>query len=151
MTILSLVPKTRGLGYLIVDSGEVLDWGIKRWNGKGSRRRMVEYLLSLIHLGDVEEVLLPEEKMRDTTESGLFLDEFIPHLRGRGIEVTYVGRENIKALFGGGSRESKAHEIAEVLPFLRPYLGRKKRLWESEGAHMLIFDAASLLLAERHL
>jgi hypothetical protein len=47
----------------------------------------------------------------------------------------------------GKSKDAIAAAIAEELPALRPWLPRKRRIWESEHHSMAIFEAAALALA----
>jgi hypothetical protein len=145
MTKIAIALKTRGLGYVVEGGGEILDWAVKRWTSDRSMRRMVELLLTLIHLGDVQEVLLEDEEKKDDTYAKKFLDTLIPHLLGRGIKIVRVSKEAIQNILPYDNRYLRAAHLSRKYPFLLRYLGQKKRPWESERAAMLVFDAMGMM------
>jgi hypothetical protein len=140
MTVkMSLVAKTRGAAYIIYEGEEIYDWRVKTWRSNRSRERLIEFLLHLIHLGDISEVRLPFRELKEGSESKEFLDELLPHLLGRGISVLTMKRSSKL------NREDTAHNLANRYPMLRGYLPKRKKLWESESSNMLLFDAAELI------
>jgi hypothetical protein len=145
---MSIVGKTRGISYLVVDDKEVLDWGIKRFTSDRSSERTLEFLLNLISLGDVNLVLFEDKNIDTDTEASHFLFEIQNHLRGREIPFEYVTEAEIIKCFGDVSRFERAKSLSNRNPFIYQYLPKPRRIWESESASMLLFDAAALLKAK---
>jgi hypothetical protein len=145
MISMAVVGKTRGISYMVVEDGEILDWGIKRFSGNGSSDQILEYLLTLIELGDVTTVLLEEIQGNEDTQANSFLSEFKNHCLGRQIALQIVTDSDVKKVYGNISRFEIAKMLSRQIPFIDLYLPKPKKLWESESANMLLFDAASLL------
>jgi hypothetical protein len=133
---------------MVVDDKEVLDWGIKRFTNEKSSGRTLEFLLNLICLGDVHLVLFEDKNIDNDTEASHFLFDMQNHLRGRNIPFDYVTETEINKCFGDISRFEKAKSLSNRNPFIYQYLPKPKRIWESESASMLLFDAATLLKAK---
>jgi hypothetical protein len=143
MITMSIVIKTRGLAYIISEDGEFLDWAIKRFSRRGSQERVIAFLLSLIHLGDIEAVLVNEiDKELDTTASK-FSKSLEQSLSIENVMFHEVPTSILKESFGNQSRYKVAESLIQTMPQIAHLLPRRKRLWESEDASMLLFDAVA--------
>jgi len=66
----------------------------------------------------------------------------------QGVEVAAYSRRRERQVFRakGRSKDAIAASIAKEIPAFRPWLPRKRRIWESEHHSMAIFEAAALAL-----
>lgn len=148
MIRISIVGKTRGIGYVVCDDeGHLLDWKVSRFRGPKSKDRLLDYLLNLIHVGDIAEVILPDMARSEKTEAGNFLQLLHAHLCAREVSQRFIGKAELRACFGQKARYAVALALCAEYPELSGYLPKKKRLWESEDASMLLFDAAAQMKA----
>jgi hypothetical protein len=147
MINMSIVIKTRGIAYIVVEDTELIDWGIKRFKGDKTRVGILDYLLTIIHLGDISTVLINKFESYDHTQAIRFASDLEFYLHDKNINLQKVSSLLIKQAFDGAARFEIAERLAEELPNLTHLLPKRKRIWESEDAHMLLFDAASQLRA----
>jgi hypothetical protein len=142
MINISIVAKTRGLAYIVIQDSEILDWGIKRFSPKNSQERIVGFLLSLIYLGDIEHVFINEIDQNQDTLASNFSKSLENALSGQSVSFHEVSDAILKQAFDDQSRYKNAEKLIRDLPEIAHLLKREKRLWESEDASMLLFDAA---------
>ena len=147
MITLSLIIKTRGIAYLIVEDNELLDWSIKRFRKDKTRYNILDYLMQIIVLGDISTVLINHQNDREHTEATRFDKELRYHLNERSISVQTVHKSILQSAFGKASRYEIAEKLSSQVPQITHFLPKKKRIWESEDANMLLFDAAAQLKA----
>lgn len=149
MTTMSLVIKTRGIAYLIVENNELLDWGIKRFKGNATSYRILDYLTMLISLGDVEILLINQIENESDTQGLRFEKTLRAHLQNSKINIYSVTSAILKKKFGKASRFEIAQILSREISHITHFLPKKKRVWESEDANMLLFDAAAQLKAHK--
>jgi hypothetical protein len=149
MINLSIVIKTRGIAYLIVEDSEILDFGIKRFKGDKTRNNILEYLISIIYVGDISTVLVNEisDKQDNSTQAMRFIQDLELELHDKQVSFVIVPNQLIKQAFDNAPRYKIAERLTEELPHISHLLPKRKRLWESEDAAMLLFDSAAQLRA----
>ena len=149
MIAISIVAKTKGVAYIVAEDGQLLDWGVKRFKGGLSLERILGFLLTLIYVGDIELVILPEFDEDKGTESSNFLARLLEALNRKGMARRFITQFDIQNRSDGLNRYELAQKIAAEHPPLRAYLPKAKKLWEAESSDMLLFDAAVLLSTTR--
>ena len=149
MIAISIVAKTKGVAYIVTQDGQLLDWGVKRFKGGLSLERILGYLLSLIYLGDIELVILPEFDEDKGTEASVFLGRLLDAINQRKLSRRFISKLDIDINFGELNRYAIAERLAAEHPPLKAYLPSEKKLWEAESADMVLFDAAALLSTAR--
>jgi hypothetical protein len=148
MINMSIVIKTRGIAYLVIENDELLDWGIKRFRRDKTRNNIIDYLLTIIHFGDIETVLINSQDTEANTESSRFASDLEFYLHDKNVSFQKVPSQLIKQAFDGAARYEIAERLSQELPHIAHLLPKRKRIWESEDAHMLLFDAAAQLRAK---
>lgn len=72
-----------------------------------------------------------------------FIDSNIP--------VSHYGTHDILQAFPNTNKETRAKQIAQVLPDVEEYLPPRRQLWDREHNNSHIFDALSLALTHYYL
>jgi hypothetical protein len=149
--LLAIAPTSRGFGYITFAERLPADWGVKeiRSNKNVEALAKIEDMLRRI----VPKILVLEDPShrscrRSPRVRWLLKDAAL--LAGRAqVAVALYSRQDLRLIFSGKgkSKDAIAAAIAEELPALRPWLPRKRRIWESEHHSMAIFEAAALALA----
>ena len=147
MLSIAIVAKTRGVGFAVLDDGELIDWGVKRFKGKLSDRRLAAYFLTLIDHEKIGIVVLPADEKRLFRFGPEFVRELADRLEHFPVKIVRVGKADLASAFQKLSREKIAISITERFPELQAHLPKKRRIWESESAQMLLFDAVALSVA----
>jgi hypothetical protein len=144
---MSIVIKTRGIAYIVVEDSELIDWGIKRFKGDKTRNNILDYLLTIIHLGDISTVLINKFESYDHTQAVRFASDLEFYMHDKNVNFQKVPSLLIKQAFNGAARFEIAERLSQELPNLTHLLPKRKRIWESEDAAMLLFDSAAQLRA----
>ena len=151
--VLGYKPSSYGFAWVAFDSPfSIYDWGLVNARGEKNARCLGQLALIL-------DRLLPELVVLETFEGpGTRQSPRVKRLcrgvvalvRARGIDVTWLSREDVKAGFapvGARSRFEIATSIAQSFEPLRDKLPTKRRAWEASQRNMAVFEAAALVIA----
>ncbi len=149
--VLAIAPTSRGFGFvLFVSRAKPVDWGVKETRNDKNRRALmkIEAMLRVV----MPTVLVLEDRMhrscRRSVRIKLLLENIGTLAEAQGLTVSSYSRRDIRRTFGakGKSKDAIAAAIVEEVPALRPWLPRRRRIWESEHHSMAIFEAAALAM-----
>lgn len=151
--ILSLVPTSRGTGYVIAETPPLFVLQRSVLSREHGREQHIEELARLLAwnrpdvllLEDVNSTYFRREKTRPTIEAVTGLAS------GYGIAVRPVAKEDVFTQFNVAETTSKAviaRLAAELLqdPSITRLVPSERRLWEAEPYWMPMFEALALLL-----
>ena len=145
--IVGIDPTTRGLAFAFFESGELLDWGTRRSDGK--ELGVLERLLGALK---ADVLVLEDPDARGSERRArmkLLLRRLAEHALSRGVTVVTVGRRDVRNAYarrGMTRKHSVAAEIAAMFPEVEPLVPRTRKVYRSEEARAEIFDAISLVL-----
>ncbi|WP_340151443.1 hypothetical protein [uncultured Sneathiella sp.] len=151
--ILSLVPTSRGTGYIIAETPPlfVLQRSVlSREYGQDQHIKELARLIAwnrpeVLLLEDLNSTYYRREKTRTTIEAVIGLAS------GYGIAVRAIAKEDVYAQFNVSETATKAviaRLAAELLqdPSITKLVPGDRRLWEAEPYWMPMFEALALLL-----
>ena len=143
--VLALDVRPARFGYVVVENGRLIEWGLRHGATPDLLRAHLIYILQLwapdavvirsrkIHFGSarLEQVL------------AAFQEEVVRH----GTRLRLLDQKGIARFFKEQGRKNKydvAALVAERFPELVWRLPNKRRCWEPEKARMSLFDAAAV-------
>jgi hypothetical protein len=147
-SVVAIDPTPRGIAFVFVENGEVMDWG-ERMRGARDELRIIDSLID----GCAADVLALESADAAGCERRprirTLLREIVKHARRRGVRVVTVAREDVRAAWlarGATNKETVAAMIAACYPELSAVVPPRRRPGANEDPRVNIFDAASLVL-----
>jgi hypothetical protein len=149
-SVVAIDPTTRGLAFVFVENGEVMDWG-ERTRGTNGELQIVDNLLD----GCAADVLVLEDadaegcKRRPRIKA--LLRQIVKHARRRSVKVIAVSREDVRQAWlahGATNKETVAAMIATRHPELSSVVPPPRKRGANEDPRANIFDAASLVLTD---
>jgi Holliday junction resolvasome RuvABC endonuclease subunit len=151
--VMGIALTTRGLGYALLEGPETpFDWGLMRRENMEFEERTVERIDKIIRAYH-PEVLVMEKLVGGNTRHSAMLKQVSRQILHRaaseGVIVLHLDRREVRSAFaplGAVSKPDIASAIAIALPALKHRLPPIRKLWMSEDARQLIFDAAALVL-----
>ncbi len=155
--VLAIAPTSRGFGYVLFAARtKPVDWGVKEARDDKNRQALIK--IEAMFRAIIPTVLVVEDRThkncRRSIRVKLLLENIGALADAQGLTVSSYSRRDICRTFGakGKSKDAIAAAIVEEVPALRPWLPRRRRIWESEHHSMAIFEAAALGLTHyRHL
>ena len=152
--ILSLVPTSRGTGYVVVETPPFFVCHRSVVAPKEDRGEWVIELSRILAWNRPYVLLLEDihsKHFRRQEKTRLTIADVIGLASGYGIEVQTVKREAVCAHFGVSEDASKieiARLVAEFLddPSITKLVPQERRLWEAEPHWMPMFEALALIL-----
>ncbi len=151
--VMGIALTTRGLGYVLLEGPETpFDWGLMRRENMEFEERTVERIYKIIRAYH-PQVLVMEKLVGGNTRHSATLKQVSRQLLHRaaseGVIVVHFSRCEVRNAFaplGVVSKPDIASAIAIALPALSHRLPPIRKLWMSEDARQLVFDAAALVL-----
>ncbi len=153
--VLAVVPKSRGFGFIVMESQTTpIDWGSRGGRGDPHRKEIA----TLAKIQDLLDQYSPSavilEKIDARSHRGdrirLLLESIHNLAVWRAIKIRRISFGHVKSVFQVFNAFTK-HDIAVViahqLPELEVRIPPQRRPWMSEDHRMAIFDAAALALA----
>ncbi len=149
--VLAVAPTSRGFGYILfVARSQPLDWGVKETRCDKNRQALakIDGMLRLI----MPAILVLEDRAHRSCRRSLRVKRLLKQIAAlaqtRGVPAASYSRQHIRQTFRakGKSKDAIAAAVAEAVPALRPWLPRRRRIWESEHHSMAIFEAAALAM-----
>lgn len=155
--VLGWKPDSHGIAWVAFESPfSLYDWGQSEARGEKNERclALLERLLDRLN----PELLVLEafegSGTRQTPRVKRLYRAAVSLARNRGIDVTWLSRDDVRAGFapvGARSRFEIASAVARSFEPLRPLLPPKRRAWEPLHRRMALFDAAALVVAHYQL
>lgn len=149
--VLGISPSSRGFGYAVMATGNVLvDWGVKSVKSGRKNERCVAHVVDLIEIYRPASIALPDclKNSRRGERVRAFIEEIADRADGWGIGFNSFSRKqvNLEIL---RSEDGTKHAIAQTLSTtfneqLSFRLPKKRRPWTSESYQTDIFDAVAL-------
>lgn len=151
--VMGIAMTTRGIGYVLLQGPETpFDWGLMRRENKDFADASLNRIQKLIQAYH-PSVLVMENLIDGRTRHGKVLQRFSRKLLHRAaseqVVVIHFGRRDVRQAFapvGAVSKSEIAEAIALAIPALAYRLPPVRKLWMSEDARQLIFDATALAL-----
>jgi Holliday junction resolvasome RuvABC endonuclease subunit len=151
--VMGIALTTRGLGYVILEGPETpFDWGVMRRENKDFAERTVERIQKLVRAYHPDIVVLERlsgGQTRHSTTVKRMSQQLLHCVAGEGVVIIFYDRHDVRRAFaplGALSKPEIAQAVAIALPALKHRLPPIRKLWMSEDARQLIFDAAALAL-----
>ena len=152
--ILAIVPKSRGFGFIIMESQtRPIDWGFRTCRAKSIRKEILTLsrIEALIDHYQPSRILV--EKLDKDSRRGnrvrLLLETIQNHATWRELKLLKISFAKVRKVFET-FRATTKQEIAGVvvgqIGELAPLLPRPRREWTAEHDQMAVFDAAALAL-----
>jgi hypothetical protein len=145
--ILGVDPTSRGIAFVFLEAGRLLDWGTMRADSRAEPR--LDRLLGRCPA----EVLVLEDpdavRCARRPRMTVFLRELARVAGTRGMTVVLVPRFAVRGAWaeqGITRKHQVARRIAERFPEVQPIVPRPRKVYASEEAATEIFDALSLVL-----
>lgn len=144
---------TRGLGYALLEGPETpFDWGLMRRENMAFEERTVERIHKIIRAYHPQVLVI--EKLSDgkTRHSAMLRQvsrQILHRAASEAVIVVHFDRRDVRHTFaplGAKSKADIASAVTIALPALNHRLPPIRKLWMSEDARQLIFDAAALVL-----
>jgi hypothetical protein len=149
--LLAIAPNSRGFGFaLFFAATRLVDWGIKE--ARRDKNAQSVMLATALIARFRPTVILLEDCLQQTCHRSARVRMLLTALTNlaneQGIVVYRYSRRQVRSVFAksGKSKDAIAALVAESVPALRPWLPRKRRIWESEQHSIAIFEAAALAL-----
>ena len=141
--VLAVAVSTGKVGYAFLIDGVPYDWGLSLV-ASGSTRAAYEHTRSWIEYYQPELVVTERigRRSRKQTVSRALANAILKAAQDSNVAVACVDRVQRYA-----NKYAEAEAIAERFPELKPYLPRRRRLWDSEPRRIIIFEAVSLALS----
>ncbi len=149
--VLAIAPTSRGFGFVLFSAPAMpLDWGVKetRRDKNGQTKSKIEAMLREIKPSAVVIEDWFHRSCRRSERIRVLLTEVAALANKSGAKAMLCSHRQVRQAFGkrGKSKDAIAAAIAEQLPEFRPWLPRRRRIWESEHHSMAIFEAAALAM-----
>lgn len=151
--IMSVYINTIGFGYVVLNNGEILDYGIVTvrpvQNDKGFSKvnEIGEYYQPSI-------LILEDYKNSNKSERVKILTKRIYDNWKDKVKICRYSRQQIKdtfQIFGARNKFEIGRKIVEIYPQLKTKLPDKRKPWEPENYYQGIFDAMTLVLTHHYL
>ena len=149
--LLAIAPNSRGFGFTLFATAALLvDWGIKEARQNKNARCLT--LVGALIASRRPTIILLEDCLHVSCRRSARVKSLIAALAelaaDQGIAVYCYSRKHVRSVLAksGRSKDAIAAVVAERIPALRPWLPRKRRIWESEQHSIAIFEAAALAL-----
>jgi hypothetical protein len=149
--LLAIAPNSRGFGFaLFVTAARLVDWGIKEAR-RNKNEQCMALAAALIARWRPTVILLEdcfEQTCHRSARVRMLLTALTDLANDQGIAVYYYSRRQVRGVLSksGKSKDAIAAVVADSVPALRPWLPRRRRIWDSEQHSIAIFDAAALAL-----
>jgi hypothetical protein len=143
MITLSIIAKTRGAAFIITHDDDIIDFGIKRFRSSDRLEAIISEIIAWVEVGDIKQVLVNQIDESLDTQANKFMADLSGMLRLQNVKVITVTNDDLKHTFKFMTRTEIAQMLSGQIDILPHLLTPKKKLWESESANMLIFDAAA--------
>jgi hypothetical protein len=159
-TVLSIHPSARQLGYAVFQDTTLVDRGAKHLAYKPLRQRTyqiaVPFFRSLIERYDPDVVVFPNPTKLPNTARNRFLRAMKYERAHHRSSVSNIARKDIRQTFKLflHAREVNKDSIMLLLtkwfPELLEFLPKPRRIWETPGYWVAMFDAVSLAVTYLH-
>jgi hypothetical protein len=152
--VLAIAPKTRGFGFIVMESQhEPLDWGFRT-----CRKRSIEKEIAI--LGRVQELFkryepscIILERINTKSRHGDRIRLLLASIRNLAVwarikpsAVSPRQLERVFRTFRASTKHQIACVVAEQVPELAPLLPAPRKPWLPEDDRLAIFDATALAL-----
>jgi hypothetical protein len=149
--VLAIAPSSRGFGYVIfADRGTPVDWGVKEIRADKNRSALlkIEEMLRRIVPASLVIEDWEHKTCRRSLRVKLLLKQAADLAEAQRVQGACYSRQHVRQFFRpmGKSKDAIAAAIVKEIPAFRPWLPRKRRIWDSERHSMAIFEAAALAL-----
>ena len=151
--VMGIALTTRGLGYTILEGPESpFDWGVMRRENKDFEERTVARIHRLVRAYHPDVLVMERlsgSQTRHGTSAKRMSQQILHRVASEGVVVIYYDRRDVRQAFaplGALSKPEIAKAVAIALPALKHRLPPIRKLWMSEDARQLIFDAAALVM-----
>jgi len=141
--ILAFAASTRGIGYVLLIDGELKDWRL-------SKKARQSSILAGQWTGRIIERLQP----------GMVVTEVRGNNSRKGVEtraaieaIALVAEQaglhhiSVRHEHGYANKYEEAEALAEQFPQIGSWLPKRPRIWQSEPANMIYFEALSMALS----
>lgn len=150
--ILSIDVTSRGFGYVVLETPEILiDWGVCQVRTEKRERSLVK-VAALIHRF-VPHVVVVEDTRHEKCRRGDHargVIEVIANLaQTMDVPVDRVSTATVRGHYadlGETNKDDVARLIVDSFPELAPFLPKRRKVWMPEDERMAIFDAISMTL-----
>lgn len=145
--MMAVDPTFRGFAYVILEGGDLVDWGLSQVTplapGPVARR-----VLRLLKRWEPELLVLEEpEGSRRGRRARRIIGELAELADRQNLAWCMVTRRQVNEAFQDPpNKHQVALAVAERFPELRHRLPRPRKPWMSEDERMALFDAASFAL-----
>jgi len=151
--IISVYINTIGFGYVILNNGEILDYGMvtvrHAQNSRGFCKinEIAEYYQPNILILEEFENSKKSERVKKLIKS------LYDYWKDK-IKIYIYSRRQVKdtfQIFGARNKFEIGRRIVEIYPQLKAKLPDKRKPWEPENYYQGIFDAMALIFAHQYL
>lgn len=149
--MMAVDPTFRGFAYVVLEGGELVDWGLAQITPVAPRPA-ARRVLRLLKRWEPELLVLEEpEGSRRGRRARRIIDELAKLADRQNVAWCMVTRRQVHDAFGDPpNKHQVALQVAERFPELRHRLPRPRQPWMSEDERMALFDAASFALTVLH-
>lgn len=148
--VMGIALTSRGLGYAILEGPETpFDWGVMHRENMDFEERTIERIHKMVRAYHPEVLVMERLTQRHGAALRRMSDKLLHRVASVGVIVIYYDRNDVRQAFaplGAMTKPDIAKAVAIVLPALKHRLPPIRKLWMSEDARQLIFDAAALVL-----
>jgi hypothetical protein len=127
------------IGFALLVDGELMDWGLSVKARRGYEAAFDKaaewigfYELDLLVLADLAD-------SRKGPHATMLHDAVVRAATGAQVDVVFLPRANDEA-----NKYAEAAALAAEFPQIASWLPPKRRLWETEPRHIILFEALSL-------
>jgi hypothetical protein len=149
--VFAIAPTSRGFGYVLFAArGHPVDWGVKETRVDKNRQALIKIKSMLLTIRPTVVVL--EDQNRLASRRSLRVRQLLKRVaaiaKAQDLSVVTYSQRDVRKAFGrkGNSKDAIAGVIVDEVPSLKPWLPRRRRIWESEHHSMAIFEAAALAM-----
>lgn len=145
--VLAVYPSARGMGYCVFRSpDELIDWGCSEFRMNKSKRS-IKRINQLIKFYQPTQAVLEDTQVNACKRHErikTLIKDITAHLIAVDIPVKHYSTLDVSSVIPAMNKESRAQQLAKLLPELKDSLPAKRKLWENEHRNIQMFDAVAL-------
>jgi Holliday junction resolvasome RuvABC endonuclease subunit len=153
--IIAVAPSTRGFGFVVMENGNLIDWGVKAAKGDKNAQCLAKIEKLFVHYR-FNRLVLEDYNARGSCRAPRIKTlgrEIVALAESHKVKVATFSRKRVKQTFFDDGKGTK-HDIARIVADrfseeLGSRLPPERRAWMSEHYAMSIFEAVALAVVFR--